>query len=230
MSDTGLEFTRNQKLALCAIAGLTIIGLSVGYGRRCVLPGTGAVVFREAGASAAGANSARPGSDPSRPVTVVFQVAGCVRAPGVYSLPAGKRVMDAVNAAGGAREDADLEAINLAAHIEDGVRIYIPTRDETRPSAAGDRTSGTGQSALRATASDRGCGPGKLRSPGEGVVNINTADRGELQRLPGVGPATAEKIIDYRRQIGRFRSPEQLIDVKGIGPKTFEKMRPFVRV
>ena len=70
----------------------------------------------------------------------------------------------------------------------------------------------------------------KLRTPGEGTVNINTADADELQRLPGVGPAMSGRILDYRKQIGRFASPEQLRDVKGIGEKTYAKMESFVRV
>lgn len=233
---SGLEFSRNQKLALCALVGLSAIGMSINYARTSLTPSAGEVVVREAG-SGPHAQVVTSGSDlapASGASQVIFQVAGCVKAPGVYSLPKGERVIAAVNAAGGAKENADLQSLNLATRIEDGSRIYVPSLQETRSgliAASGSASAVPVQASRGSHISTAGVAAGgKLRIPGEGTVNINTAGPDELQRLPGVGPATAQKIIDYRNQVGRFTSAEQLVDVKGIGPKTYEKMRPFLRI
>lgn len=221
----GIEFNQNQKLALIVIIGLSVIGLSYAHMRQSLHQPEADVVVREP------ADSGAPGAE-QNPYAgkVVFHVAGCVKAPGVYELPAGERVMKAVSAAGGPKENADLQAINLAAKIEDGSRIYVPSRGEAQ---AGGGPSGRVYSPPAAKAGEveragAGSASDKLRNPGEGTVHINSADENELQRLPGVGPATAGKILEYRGRIGKFSRPEQLMDVKGIGPKKFEKMRPFV--
>ena len=226
---TGFDFTRNQKLALYVLIGLSAIGLSVTHVRNS-LGGGGEVVLREPGApgsprTVAADSDPMPGYGPSASTgRAVFQVAGCVNRPGVYSLAEDKRILDAISAAGGAKPNADLQALNLAAKIEDGSRIYVPPKGETGVPIRITTLKPAGETHRRAS----GSSSDKLRNPGEGVVRINTADAGELQRLPGVGPSTAEKIIDYRAQIGRFTSVEQLDDVKGIGPKKLGKMRPFV--
>ena len=231
---SGLEFNRNQKLALYVLIGLSAVGLSLSH-VRSGLRGSGEVVLREPGEDAApgvvASDSDRmPRLDAlSNAGKVVFQVAGCVKCPGVYSLAEGERILDAVKAAGGSKPNADLQAINLAARIVDGSRIYVPAKGEN---SAGVRISvapGLGGRSRQTGGSSSGAGSsGKLRAPGEGTVNINTAGAEELERLPGVGPATAQKILDYRNQIGRFTSVDQLMDVKGIGPKKLEQMRPFV--
>jgi competence protein ComEA len=231
----GLEFSRNQKLALCVLIGLSAIGLSFSHVRNA-LRGSGEVVLREPGQpgspGAIASDSDRPPASDVPPDAgkVVFQVAGCVKCPGVYSLADGKRVADALKAAGGSKPNADPQAINLAARIEDGARIYVPAKGEN---SAGVRISFapgalSGSSSRAHGRSSPAAASGKLRVPGEGTVSINMADSVELQRLPGVGPATAQKILDYRGQIGRFTSVEQLMDVKGIGPAKLDKIRPFV--
>lgn len=166
----------------------------------------------------------------------VVHVAGAVRKPGVYRLAADARVEEAVKAAGGAREDANLDAINLAARLEDGSQIYVPNRKEQPTGGAPEaatyfRISGHSQttSVQKTFGPYSSSRPAKLTVPGQGTVNINTANAEELQRLPGVGPATAARILEYRKEIGSFSSPEQLMDVSGIGEKKFEKMQPFVR-
>jgi len=228
----GVEFNRNQKLALLALIGLSFIGLSFAQLRDLIKSPSSEVVIREPDESNLDVYSEDSGSltGTKNPYAgkVVFQVAGCVKKPGVYQLPVGERVIKAISAAGGPKENADLQAINLAAKIEDGSRIYVPSVEETRARTRQEATylKPDNKSKFSGFASRNSAD--KLRIPGEGVVHINSASGEELQRLPGVGPATAGKILEYRGRIGRFTRPEQLMDVKGIGPKTFEKMRPFV--
>jgi len=224
-----LEFNRNQKLALYVLIGLSAMGLSLTHVRNR-LSGSGEVVLREPGDVRAPKVVA---SDSDRMPTldalsnagkVVFQVAGCVKCPGVYSLADGERVTNAVKAAGGSKPNADLQAINLAARIADGSRIYVPAKGENSPGVRISVAPGFGRS-IRLSGASRS---GNLTAPGGGLVNINTAGVEELDRLPGVGPAIAQRILDYRKQIGRFTTVDQLMDVRGIGPKNLEKMRPFV--
>ncbi|MGI6045425.1 MAG: helix-hairpin-helix domain-containing protein [Eggerthellaceae bacterium] len=135
-------------------------------------------------------------------------VSGAVEKPGVYELSMGTRVNDAVELAGGLTSDADLEAINLARMLEDGEQINIPHKGSTTGSQ---------------TASQQG-------STNQGKVNINTASIEELESLPGVGEATAKKIVDERESNGRFKSIEDLKRVSGIGKKKFEKLKDQISV
>lgn len=186
------------------------------------------VVPRTASAAVPGAPQAAPA--PAGPAQVVVHVAGAVRRPGVLRLASGARAEEAVTAAGGALDGADLDAINLAARVEDGEQLYVPRKGE-RTGGAAHPSAGTA-----APASSAGSPPGghagrkKLAKPGEGWVNLNSASAEELQKLPGVGPAMAARILEFRATNGRFTSPEQLMDVSGIGPKKFDKMKGFVRV
>jgi competence protein ComEA len=137
---------------------------------------------------------------------VVVHVVGAVTAPGVQRLPAGARVADAVDAAGGATPDADLGRINLAAVLADGQQVYVLRVGETPPAPV----------ASPGTAAGDGTGP---------PVNVNTASAAELEELPGVGPATAEAIIAHREQHGPFGSVDDLLDVRGIGEAKLEQLR-----
>lgn len=235
----GLEFSRNQILALIALVGLIAIGASVKSIRNASSPVYQGVTVSEP-ARSDGVNVTASGSDSvsgSETGTVTFQVAGAVIAPNVYTLPRGSRIIDAIKAAGGAKIGAYTDSLNLAAKIEDGSRIFIPNSEQQ---AAQQAAVTTGIAAPGSpdhvkiniipskSASNSSSVGDKLHNPGDGVVHINSADVTQLQRLPGVGPATAEKILEYRKQVGRFTSPEQLDDVKGIGPAKLEKMRPFV--
>jgi competence protein ComEA len=141
----------------------------------------------------------------------VVDVSGAVRHPGVYKLPPGARVLDALRRAGGARRGADLQAVNLAAKVADGVQIVVPRKGA---SGGGAATSG---------ASGGGGAPA-------GPVNLNTATAEQLDGLDGVGPATAQKILDYRRQHGGFSSVSQLDQIPGIGPKKLAALRAKVTV
>jgi competence protein ComEA len=144
---------------------------------------------------------------------VVVHVVGAVAAPGVQRLPTGSRVIDAVEAAGGAAPDADLSRVNLAAVLADGQQVVVLRPGEAPPIAAEADPSGPG-------ASDG------ASSGGDGaLVDINRASAAELEELPGVGPATAEAIIAHRDQNGPFASVDDLLDVRGIGEAKLEQLR-----
>lgn len=148
---------------------------------------------------------------------VVVHVAGAVRRPGLYRLRAGTRVADAVARAGGATRGANLGGLNLAAPLVDGTQILVPRAVETTPSGAdGGSTSTTDGTAagLPATLSMK--------------VSLSSATAGELDALPGVGPVTAQKIVDYRAAHGPFASADDLDEVPGIGPTRIEQLRDLV--
>jgi competence protein ComEA len=150
--------------------------------------------------------------------TVVVHVAGAVRDAGVYRLRAGARVNDALARAGGATPRADLSQVNLAAKVEDGRQVLVPRRVAAAgaPAATGPAPAATGT----ATA------PGQPAVP----VNLNTATLEQLDTLPGVGPATAQKILDYRQEHGGFGSVDELGEVPGIGDVRLAALRDQVRV
>lgn len=146
---------------------------------------------------------------------IVVDVAGAVKKPSVIELSDDSRVEDAINAAGGLADDADITQINRAAVVADGEKIFIPTEASSSEAK-----------------SDSGTSTKTTQSSGEtkSVVNINTADSNELQNVPGIGPATAEKILQFRSENGLFRKLEDLKKVSGIGDKTYEKMKPYIGI
>jgi competence protein ComEA len=143
---------------------------------------------------------------------VVVHVAGAVKAPGVQRLDAGARVVDAIDAAGGAASDADLSRVNLAAVLEDGQQVFVPKVGEVGGGAPGG-TPVEGEPADGAAA---------------GPVHLNTATAAELETLPGIGPSLAEAIVDFRASNGTFTSVDQLLDVRGIGQSKLEALRDQV--
>ncbi|MGV1005158.1 MAG: helix-hairpin-helix domain-containing protein [Candidatus Nanopelagicales bacterium] len=159
------------------------------------------------------APSASAAQPSGAPTTIVIHVAGKVRSPGLVELPAGSRVADALEAAGGLRKGAKLGETNLAEQVVDGQRIDIGV--STAVSSGG----GSGGQAAGGGAA----GASQL-------VNLNTATLEELDTLPGVGPVTAGKILAWRAANGRFATVEELAEVPGIGPKTLAELRPLVRV
>lgn len=148
---------------------------------------------------------------------LVVHVAGAVQSAGVFTLPAGSRVLDAVDAAGGATAEADLHQLNLAAGLSDGTKIRVPKMGEI----------GVSEVAGAPLVSD-GSSTGEASSAGP--VNINLASVAELQTLPGVGPSTAQSIITYRDQYGSFGSADGLLSVAGIGPAKLAGLRESVVV
>ena len=194
-------------------------------------------------------STAQPGAHPSESAqggpsgeaTVRVHVAGAVNNPGVYTLPAQGRAVDAIAAASGAAADADLDRVNLAGALSDGVQIYVPHRGETAAPAQIQPNGGTanaGQANAANGASQGGTQPQPARTlipagsaqKGSTPVNINTATAEELQTLPRIGPAMAQRIIAWREAHGGFRSVDELDAVPGIGPSMLENLRPLVTV
>ena len=169
--------------------------------------------------SLAGDESASSPAEANSSLGIVVHVAGEVNNPGVYTLSNSARMIDAVLAAGGATARADLEVINLATPLMDSSQIFVPAKGVAeRPVFARPQPGMNGVQSTQ-NSSDSG-----------GVVNINRASVTELDALPGVGPSTALAIVDYRTTNGPFGSPEDLLNVKGIGPAKFEAMRKLVGV
>lgn len=171
---------------------------------------------------------------PPRPTPLVVYVSGAVRTPGVYTLPSGARVVKAIHVAGGFRGSARRDALNLAARLEDADQVHVPERGEAPVAEAlpdddpkAGRVLGKPAPAPKAAAKGKGA-PAKFKKPGDGTVSLNRATAAELQRLPGVGPAMAERILAARKERGKFAAIEQLADVKGIGEKKLEKLKPFL--
>jgi len=150
----------------------------------------------------------------SPPLTeLVVYLTGAVRRPGVFSVPPGSRLVAVVEKAGGLAPEADAERINLAQPVADGAHLHIPRR--------GDRER------LAALAPPGGGAPTSPEDPGR-PVDVNSASAEELEKLPGIGPKTAQAVVEDRERNGPFRSVDDLGRVKGIGPKKLEALRPLV--
>lgn len=172
------------------------------------------------------ASTVPAGTATSAPPVLLVQAAGAVAEPGVYSLDAGARVADLVEAAGGLSADADADRVNLAAPVADGERIWLPRRGEDQPPDV--VAGGSGGSGV--TPGTTG-GSGSAGAPvPDQPVDLNRATAQELDALPGVGPATASAILAFRDERGGFRSVDDLLDVRGIGEAKLEQLRPLVRV
>ena len=143
---------------------------------------------------------------PAAPAEVVIDVAGAVRRPGLYRLAQGSRVADAVRRAGGATRRADLSLLNLAQLVSDGEQVIVPRRGA--PAAAASGATGA--------------------VPATGPVHLNSATVEQLDTLPGVGPVTAQKIVDYRTKHGAFSSVDELDAIPGIGPARLDELRDLV--
>lgn len=143
---------------------------------------------------------------------IVVQVSGAVPRPGVYALAKGSRVQDAISAAGGFLAEANKTGINLARALEDGEQVDIPFMEGASPVILE--------------------GPAATEAPvtSTELININFASQAELESLPGIGPTTAKKIIDYREQNGTFLTTEDIINVSGIGPGTYERIKDLITV
>ncbi|CAM2857174.1 helix-hairpin-helix domain-containing protein [Actinomyces slackii] len=217
------------------IAGVILIGLALMLAMRAISGAT--AVPQPSGAPAHAASTASPGPtqegasapvlappDPgsaSAPAVggnpegiVVVHVAGAVQAPGVVRLPHGSRVIEAIEAAGGASADADTDQLNLARILSDGEQVRVPRIGETLPEQpAGGDPAGPGATA------------GASAQQAGGRININTATASQLEELPGIGPALAKRIVEHREAHGPFGAVEDLTDVPGIGQAKMEALK-----
>ena len=210
------SLSRGELAGLIVVVGLTLAGVGLWYSRS--LPRPVSISGPSPAVSSPSVQGASPFAGPDTPasgspspsgVALVVDVSGWVRHPGVFEFAAGSRVIDAVKEAGGAKSNADLSALNLAALLIDGSQIIVPKQGGTVGALA------TGSS------------PGAV---GGALVNVNTATETELETLTGVGPVLGAAIVQYRTDHGPFTSVDQLQDVSGIGPATLEALRPQVIV
>ena len=209
-------------LPLTAAAALP---LEVGQAPPASLPGTAGSQPAAPLSRTASEAVVRPPSPSSAPVgpvtpTVVVHAAGALVVPGVYRLSDPARVTDVVDAAGGLTGDADPDVLNLAARVGDGERIFVPRRGQAPPDVV---VGTTGSGATGPTTGSRVGVPAA-------VVDLNAATASQLDALPGIGPAIAERIIEARTRAGRFRTVNQLLDVPGIGEAKFSSLKTRVRV
>jgi len=202
------SLTRTELVGLVAVLVVTLGGAGLWYVRSLPRPVEVRTEAAPTGPSApVGVTTAE--ASPSAALVLV-DVAGWVRHPGVYEFTTGARVVDAIEAAGGARPGAVLEALNLAAPLADGTQILVPRKGAT--GAAPPVVVG---------------GSGSVAGA---LVNVNTASASELETLPGIGEVIAQRIVDHRTANGPFGSVDQLLDVSGIGDAILESIRELVTV
>ncbi|MBF0933225.1 MAG: ComEA family DNA-binding protein [Actinomyces graevenitzii] len=178
------------------------------------------------GAGPASSGGATSGGDTAGSGQIVVDVDGAVAHPGLYKLPPDSRVQAALAAAGGLSPQADAHRINRAAKLHDGQKLYVLSQGESTPPLAASSGQGCeGQACTSAEGGLSGSDP-----EGQGLVNINTANAAQLTQLPGVGPAIAQKIIDYRTANGPFTSVDDLTKVPGIGAAKLAQIKSHARV
>ncbi len=151
--------------------------------------------------------------------TIKVYVTGEVNNPGVIELEEGARIQDAIEAAGGIKPEANLEDVNLAYEVEDGEKIYIPNQSEESTEMAEGAGTATATESLTGSSSNS-----------KGKININKATASELTAIPGVGESTAQKIVAYREENGKFKAIEDIKNVSGIGDSKFNNIKDYIAV
>lgn len=208
-----------SQLVAGAVVVLVVLvgGISwvVSGGRGSGISGGTAATLPQAGSASESPPTESPTSSEPAAEDIVVHVSGAVARPGLVRLPATARAAQALEAAGGTTPEADLDRLNLAARIADGERLHVPRRGEVV------------HEELRAGPDSGGAGAAGARAP---PVHLNTATVEQLDALPGIGPATAQAIVDHRARHGPFRSVAQLLQVKGIGEAKLAVLRSKVRV
>ena len=224
-------------LAAFGVGGVVLVARRLGGGDVVLMPGP---LPSAEDRRVEAAERDEPAKDASGVGKVTVHVCGAVTTPGVYTLPAGSRVADAVQLAGGLAPEACPELVNMAELLCDSVQVYIPMKPPTGSGAstgAGSaascrepsRSAGAGESIAQETLPLNKTAPARAAA-GHMRVNINTAGPAELDALPGIGPALARRIIEHRNTKGRFERPEQLMDVPGIGPSKYDALKDLITV
>lgn len=197
------SLSRVELIGVIAVVAVTVGGAGLWYVRS--LPKPVEVLAEPTTPIPAPGGSPSPAAEP-----ILVDVAGWVRSPGVYEFVPDARVIDAIEAAGGARPGALLQTLNLAAPLVDGTQVYVPREGEAPPAPP--------------------VGSGSLSGTAGTLVNVNTATTVELETLPGIGEVIAQAIVDHRAENGPFTTVDQLLDVSGIGDATLEDIRDLVTV
>ena len=195
------NLTKEQQLIILGLVVSIIIGLGVTVYKQFSQPEPGEVVIE---------SNNFQNNDEKRG-EIVAHVSGAVKKEGVYRLTYGDRVIEAIKMAGGATAKADLSVLNLAEVVKDGGKVYVPLKEAVQTNINEEKSAGQGK---------------KIG----GKVNINTADVKRLDTLPGIGPATAQAIVDYRREKGLFSAPEKLLGVPRLGKAKFEKLKEKITI
>jgi len=224
ITDRLADWRHDARFGVVALIGVALVAGVIWYRL-----GIGGASAGESGAAPAAVSTTAPSTtlaDPTVtsgpkgvPATIAVHVAGAVNHPGVVELHTGARVIDAVEAVGGALADGDLDRLNLAAKVTDGQRVFVAKVGQADPGAPTDGTGVTG-------ADESGTG-GAVTG---GKVDLNTATQAQLEELPGIGPTYAQSIIAERQRRGGFTSVNDLRSVRGIGEKRFAELAPLVTV
>ena len=156
---------------------------------------------------------------------IVVYITGAIKNPGVYELEDEKRIADLIKEAGGVTEEADTNSINMAYKLEDEMKVYIPTKTEETVNI-----EETTETHIYTENNNQEKQEINTNSSKNQKININTASQTELETLPGIGPSTALKIIEYRKESGKFRNMEDIKNVKGIGTNKYEKIKELIKV
>lgn len=178
-------------------------------------------------------NQAKEGAEESEETTekekIIVHISGAVQNEGIVELESGSRVADAIEKAGGLKENAYMDEINLAYQLEDGEKIHIPTIEEQKEKenqeSKVENESATGSDGTTSRSSNS-----SINNGSQTKININTATEEELDTLPGIGPSTATKILDYRKEKGKFKTIEEIKEVSGIGESKYEKIKDRITV
>lgn len=200
-------------LAIVVLAGALFLNLANGNGRsaksQANFPSMASTSQTSQGSTSSASSSEKSG-------VIVVDVKGAVKKEGVYELPAGSRVTDAIEKAGGFTDKANKKSVNLAQKLEDQAVVYVAAQGEDVEEVTGPGSSSGGISDSNRSSHAK--------------VNLNTASKEELQTISGIGEKRAQNIIDYREEHGGFKSVEELKNISGIGDKTYEKIAPEVTV
>ena len=185
-------------------------------------------------------NQAKEGAEESEETTekekIIVHISGAVQNEGIVELESGSRVADAIEKAGGLKENAYMDEINLAYQLEDGEKIHIPTIEEQKEKenqeskVENESATGSDGTTSRSSNSSINTGSQSEKTSNQTKININTATEQELDSLPGIGPSTAAKILEYRKEKGKFKTIEEIKEVSGIGESKYEKIKDRITV
>ena len=160
---------------------------------------------------------------------IIVYITGCIRKPGVYEMKEGNRISDLIEKAGGVTEEADTTNINLAYKLEDEMKIQVPSKMESKLEEETNKERDSEEYIVRENSNLKSNEKNKNSNKTQ-KININTANQTELETLPGIGTSTALKIIEYRKQNGKFKNIEDIKNVKGIGENKYNKIKEVIKV